>query len=81
MVTHLEDVGEVSQVEDVVELDGSREEGGGDLGVECKCTLHHLRRELLQLLRESANVEVLRENRGVDVLQSVHSYEKHRPKF
>lgn len=27
---HLEDVGEVSQVEDVVELNGCGKEGGGD---------------------------------------------------
>lgn len=33
---HLEDVGEVSQIEDVVELDCSGEEGGGDALVQGK---------------------------------------------
>ena len=77
----MKDVGEVSQVEDVVELDGSWEERGGDLGVECERTLHHLWSELLQLLREATNVKVLREDCRVDVLQSVHACEKYRPKF
>ena len=31
---YLKDVGEIPEVEDVVELDGSGEEGGGDLGVQ-----------------------------------------------
>lgn len=30
LCTHLKDVGEVPQVEDVVELDGRGQEGGGD---------------------------------------------------
>ena len=69
--TDLEDVGEVSQVEDVVELDGGREERGGDLLVERQRAVHQHRRHLLDGLREVVLYEVLRQDVVVDRMQRV----------
>ena len=51
----LEDVGEVPEVEDVVELDGSREEGGGNLLVNLESSHHQLLGELLDVVGEGVD--------------------------
>ena len=67
---HLEDVGEISEVKDVVKLDGCWEEGGGHSGVELNGTCHNLVHTLLNVRRESTLAYVLRENGLIDGLQS-----------
>ena len=78
---YLEYVGEVTQVEDVVELDGGGEEGGGDTLVEGQGELHQLRGALLQRRAEALPAQVLAQDAGVDGVEGVCAREaqgKHR---
>ena len=72
MHTYLEYVGEVSEVEYVVELDGGREEGGGDLLVQGEGCVHQLLRVLLHLAREASTGYVALEDAEVDRPQRVN---------
>lgn len=70
---HLEDVGEVSQVEDVVELDSGGEEGGGDALVQGQGQLDQGGAALLQGSAEALSFQVLRQDGGVDGAQGLGS--------
>lgn len=70
---HLEDVGEVPQVEDVVELDCSGEEGGGEPLVQGQGYLHQGGAALLQGGAETLSSQVLRQDGGVDGAQGLGS--------
>jgi hypothetical protein len=48
-VTDLEYVGEVPEIEDIVELDGGGQESGGDLVMEIQCHIYQLLHALLDL--------------------------------
>ena len=67
--SHLEDVGEVPEVEDVVELNGRRQEGGRDLLVEFQRHVDCLLRDALHLGRETSLLEMASEDAEVDGLQ------------
>lgn len=73
--SYLEDVGEISEVEDVVELDGSGEEGGGNLLVELQCRVDQLLRVPLYLGGEAALTEMSIENVLVNCLEGLQSRE------
>ena len=47
--THLKYIREISEVEDIVEFDGSGQESGGHFLVELKSHIHNLLRVLLDL--------------------------------
>ena len=70
-ITYLEDVGEIPEVEDVVELDGGGQEGCGHLVVERQRTLDQVRRELLHGARKARLGEMLTQDAGVDGGQGV----------
>lgn len=78
--SHLIDVGEVAQVEVVVELDGRGQEGGGHAVVQKEARFHqvfeHMR--LLHVGREFARMQqMLLQNARVDGVQSVLTGEGH----
>ena len=75
---HLEDVGEVAQVEDVVELDGGGQEGGGDALVEAQRQLHQGGRAALQLGAEARSAQPLGQDGGVDGGERVGAREGQR---
>lgn len=75
-MSHLEDVGEVSEVEDVVELDRSGEEGGGDVLVHGQGHLDQGWAALLQGHSEALPFQVLRQDGGVDGAQGLGSRER-----
>ena len=69
----LEDIGEVTQVEDVVKFDGRGEECRGYLLVELEGTSHDLFRALLNMVLEAVQQDVLRKNAVVDGLECIHT--------
>lgn len=75
---YLEYVGEVSQVEDVVELDGGGQEGRGDALMEGQGQLDQLRAALLQNGCESLAAQMLTQDAAVDGVQSVHAGKRER---
>lgn len=68
---YLEDVGEVSEVEDVVELDGGGEEGGGHTLVESQSQLDQSGATLLEGGAEALATQVLRQDGGVNGAQGL----------
>lgn len=56
---YLKYVGEITEIEDVVEFDGGRQECGGHALMERQCQLYQLGTALLQNLWESLTTEVL----------------------
>ena len=68
---YLEYIGEVPEIEDVVKLDGGRQEGGGDLLMQAQRCVHQLLSVLLHLRREAAGGEVALKNAEIDSLQRV----------
>lgn len=68
---HLKYVGEVSQVKDVVELDGSGEEGGGDALVQSQGELDQGGAALLEDGAEALASQVLRQDGGVNGAQGL----------
>lgn len=66
---HLEYVGEVPQVKDVVELDRCGEEGGGDALVEGQSQLDQGGAALLQGRAKSFSTQMLRQDGAVDGAQ------------
>ena len=77
-VPYLENIGEISQVEDVVELDGGRQEGGSHFVVQCQSAQYEGRGIFLDRLRETGHLEMLREDLGIDGHQSIVVGEVHR---
>lgn len=75
---YLEYVGEVTQVEDVVELDGGGQEGCGDALVEGQGQLDQLRAALLQNGWESLAAQMLTQDAAVDGVQSIHTGKRER---
>lgn len=73
--THLENVGEVPEVEDVVEFDRCGKERGGDFLVEGEGQMEQLGDALVQRCREAAQLEVLSQDGAVDGGQGVCSRE------
>lgn len=68
---YLEDVGEVSEVEDIVELDGGGEEGGGHTLVESQSQLDQRGATLLEGGAEALATQVLRQDGGVNGAQGL----------
>lgn len=68
-IINLEDVGEVSEVEDIVELNGSGQECLGDPAVQCQSSLDHLSGEPLHRAKEAGEGQMLRQDAGVDSRQ------------
>ena len=66
---YLEYIGEVSQVEDVVELDGGGKEGRCDLLVEGQRCVHQLLCVLLNLAGETSTHDMALEDAQVDCTQ------------
>ena len=77
LITNLEDVGEISQVEDVVELDGCRQEGSGHLCVHGDGGVDQRAANLLHWLREFVLLKMLQQDVAVDRVQSVDAGEAH----
>lgn len=75
---YLEDVGEVTQVEDVVEFGGGGQEGGTHTLMECQSQLDKLGAALLNHGAESFATQVLAENAAVDGVEGVHSRKRER---
>lgn len=75
---YLEYVGEVAEVEDVVELDGGGQEAGGDALVESEGQRDQLRAALLQGRGEAVSAQVLAQDAAVDGVQGLHSGERQR---
>lgn len=75
---YLEDVGEVSQVENVVELDGGGEEGGGDALVHGQRQLDQGADALQQGAVEAFALQVLRQDGRVDGAEGLGSGEGQR---
>ena len=73
--THLENVGEVPEVEDVVEFDRCGKERGGDFLVEGEGQMEQLGDTLVQRCREAPQLEVLSQDGAVDGGQGVCSRE------
>ena len=67
---YLEDVGEVAQVEDVVELDGGGQEGVRHAVVQRDGAVHHRRAHLDDAAVEGALLQVLRQDAVVDAVKS-----------
>lgn len=70
-LSHLKYVGEVSQVKDVVELDGGGEEGGGDALVQSQGELDQGGAALLEDGAEALASQVLRQDGGVNGAQGL----------
>ena len=68
---NLEDVGQISQIEDIVELDGSRKEGLRNFVVKDECGANHGSCLLLNAKREAVLLEMLTQNVRVHVRQSI----------
>ena len=77
----MEDVGHVSQVEDVVELDGGRKEGACDSSVEQQCRVDERTNKLVHLRWKASKQHVLCHYIAVDVMQSVVSCRRHKIKY
>ena len=73
--THLENVGKVPEVEDVVEFDRCGKERGGDLLVEGEGQLQQLGDDVVQSCREVPQPEVLSQDGAIDGGQGVCSRE------
>ena len=73
----LENIRHVSQIEDVVELDGRRQEGRSHASLEGQRRIHQVRRVLLHGLRE-ARIQILRQNIRVDGLERLVARKGHR---
>lgn len=73
--THLENVGQVPEVEDVMESDCCGEERGGDLLVEGKGQTDQLGDAFLQWCREVPKLQVLSQDGAVDGGQGICSRE------
>ena len=49
-----------------MELDGCGQEGGGDLGLHCQCSVHKIGREFLYRASKATLSQVLGQDVGVD---------------
>jgi len=74
---YLEDVGQISQVEDIVELDGRGQEGRCDLAVKGQCPINECARILLHVAGKAVDCEMLGEDTRVDCHQSLLVREVH----
>ena len=74
--SNLEYVGEIPEVEDVVEFDGRGQERGRHLLVQCQSCVHQLLHVLLHLTGEPSTTDVALENAQVDGTQGVHLVNK-----
>ena len=66
--SYLEDVGQISEVEDVMELYSSWQEIGGDLVVKGQCTSYESSGVLLHITSKTVEGEMLRQDTDVDCL-------------
>ena len=77
----MEDVGHVSQVEDVVELDGGWKEGACDSSVEQQCRVDERTNKFVHLRWKASKQHVLCHDVAVDVMQRVVSCRRHNTKY
>lgn len=75
---YLEDVGEVTQVEDVVEFDGGGQEGGTHTLMKRQSQLDELATAFLKHGAESLATQVLAQNAAVDGVESIHARKRER---
>ena len=69
---HLKYVGEVPEIENVVELDGCREESGRHFLVQSECSVHQFLNVLLHLIGEPSCGDMALENTQIDGPQRVN---------
>lgn len=71
IIIYLEDVRKIPEVEDVVELDSSGQEGGGNLLVQVKDERHHGVGHLLYRIGTACEGQMLAEDAAVDGLEGI----------
>ena len=74
-IFYLENIGQIAQIEHIVELDGGRQECLRDLLVQIQRTLHHVVGQLLQRRANADDLQMLRDDAVVDGVQGVGSRE------